>query len=89
MITVEEFVKKFMDEDDEVDLPRSRMVHDEEHIEHKLVCYVEVWEHGTQFFEVTRTRDNSGYWSDGERYPPTVAEVFPEEVTVIRYVAKT
>ena len=89
MITVEEFVEKFIDEDDGVDLPRSCMVHDEEYIDHKSVIYVEVWKHGTQFFEVTFTRDNSGYWSDGESYPPTVDEVFPEEVTVIKYVAKT
>lgn len=89
MLTVEEFVKKFIDEDYEVDLPRYCMVHDEEHIEHKLVIYVEVWKHGTQFFEVTRTRDNVGYWGDGESYPPTVAEVFPIEVKSIEYVERT
>lgn len=89
MFTVEEFAEKFIDEDGEVDLPRYCMVHDEENIEHKLVCYIEVWEHGTQFFEVTYARDNSGYWSDGERYPPTVAEVFPVEVKSIKYVERT
>ena len=88
MITVEDFVKKF-NKYDEVDLPKECLVHKEEFIEHKMVLNIAVWKYGEHFFEVTYARDNSGYWSDGESYPPTVAEVFPEEVTVIKYVAKT
>ena len=89
MLTVEEFVKKFMNEDDEVDLPRYYMVQDENYVEHKLAYYVEVWKQGTQFFEVTYARDNAGYRGDTETYPPTVAEVFPVEVTVTKYTERT
>lgn len=88
MITVEDFEKKF-NANYEVILPKECLVHEEEFIKHKMVLNIAVWKYGEQFFEVTYVRDNSGYWSDGESYLPTVAEVFPEEVTVIKYVAKT
>ena len=85
MITVEEFIEKFM-EDDEVYLPTSALVYKDESIEHKFVVYTKVFKHFGQFFEVTTSRDNTGYWGDGEKYPPIVTEVFPKEVTTTIYV---
>lgn len=86
-MTIDEFEEKFI-EDGEVKLPQSAIVYEDESIEHKLVISTVVWEYFGQFFEVTYTKDNSGYWRDGESYPPTVAEVFPKEVTVTKYVTK-
>jgi len=40
------------------------------------------------YFEVTFTRDNSGYWGDGESYDPEIYEVFPTQVTKTVYVHK-
>ena len=89
MLTVEEFVEKFIDEDGEVSLPRTCYIQEENIVDSKLLLCIEVWKKDEQFFEVTYAQDNSGYWDDGESYPPIVAEVFPEEVTITKYVKRT
>ena len=87
MFTVEDFEKLF-NKYDEVNLPPECVVHEEEHIDHKLVLHTIVWKYGEQFFEVIYAKDNAGYWGDGGSHPPIVAEVFPKEVTVTKYVTK-
>ena len=53
-------------------------------VEHKTVCQTNIYsvevEGVTKYFDVTFTSDNSGYWSDGESYPPEITEVVPVEV---------
>ena len=53
-------------------------------VEHKTVYQTDIYsvevEGVTRYFDVTFTRDNSGYWSDGESYPPEIIEVVPVEV---------
>lgn len=88
MFTVKDFKKK-LNQFDEVDLPPECLVHEEEYIDGKLLFNIVVWKHGEQFFEMTYTRDNSGYWGEGENYPPEVTEVFPIEVTTTKYVERT
>ena len=78
MITVNEFVEEFIDEDGEVSLPRSCYLQEEGAIDHELIVFVEIWKYNEQFFEVTYD----------EKYAPTVVEVVPKEKTVIVYVAK-
>lgn len=55
-------------------------------VEHKTVYNSDVYRVEGVYFEVTFTRDNSGYWSDGERYDPTICQVVPREVTKIEWV---
>lgn len=50
-------------------------------VDYKRVYRSDIYEVEGIYFEVTFSRDNSGYWSDGERYDPTIAEVFPKQVT--------
>jgi len=57
-------------------------------VEHKTVYNSNVYLVEGIYFEVTFTRDNCGYWSDGERYDPTIQEVFPKVITKIIYVNK-
>lgn len=87
MFTVAEFKERFI-EDGEVDLPKYCLVYEERIVDHKLIIYTEVWNYFGQFFEVTYTRDNSGYWGEGESYPVEVQKVFPKEVTKTIYVVK-
>jgi len=85
-ITVTQFETTYMDEDGEVDLPLSDRVEEGDTItEHKHVYNTDVYKVGDQFFAVTFTRDNTGYWSDGESYAPTVVEVFAKTITKVVY----
>ena len=56
-----------------------KRVHFEDYTEHKTVTTIEVYNLvGTdEYFEVSQDRDNCGYWSDGERYDPTLRKVTP------------
>lgn len=56
--------------------------------DYKLVYRSDIYEVAGIHFEVTFTRDNSGYWGDGERYDPTIQEVFPKQITKTIYVNK-
>lgn len=49
---------------------------------HKTVSQISVYQAGEQFFEVESTRDNCGYWGDGESYDPTCREVKPVKKVV-------
>lgn len=85
-MTADEFKDKFMDEDNEVDLPLTDLVdRGDEVVDHKHVYQSDVYEHNGQFFEVTYIRSNSGYWGDSEREDPIVSEVFPYTFTETRY----
>lgn len=53
-----------------------------EEVNHKTVYQTSVYRLHDQYFEVTSSRDNSGYWSDGERYEPDVREVKPVKKVV-------
>ena len=55
-------------------------------VEHKTVYNSNIYLVEGIHFEVTFTRDNSGYWGDGERYDPEIYEVFPTQVTKTVYV---
>lgn len=61
--------------------------------EHKTVYNTDVYEVTSgdvvEYFEVTFSRSNSGYWGDSERYDPEFKKVKPVEevVTVTRWVA--
>lgn len=57
-------------------------------VEHKTVYNSNIYLVEGIYFEVTFTRDNSGYWGDGERYDPTIQEVFPKQITKTIYVNK-
>lgn len=57
-------------------------------VEHKTVYNSNIYQVEDVYFEVTFTRDNCGYWGDGERYAPTIQEVFPKEITKIVWVNK-
>jgi hypothetical protein len=90
MITAEDFKKLFMPDGNgnfipEVDLPKYDLVYESENVKHKLVISTEVYKYFGQYFGVTYTRDNTGYWSDGESYPAEVAEVFPYTFIETRY----
>ena len=61
----------------------------EEYCEHKT-CYTSTYlqEIATgNYYEVTSSRSNGGYWSDSERYPYEVRQVVPREVikTIIEW----
>lgn len=56
--------------------------------EWKIKYRCKVYKVGEQFFEVTFSKDDCGYWGDGERYEPTICEVVPREVTKTIYVEK-
>ena len=88
MLTVEEFEEEFFDWH-EVHLPLRCMVHTEVYLEHKVLYKIEVWKYEIQFFQITYSRDIIGFWDNNECFPPTVVEVFPEEVTSITYVERT
>lgn len=60
----------------------------EDVVEHKAVYNSNIYQVEGVYFEVTFTRDNCGYWGDGEHYAPTVQEVFPKEITKIIWVNK-
>lgn len=49
----------------------------DDEVYHKTVSQISVYQAGEQYFEVEHTRDNCGYWGDGERYDPTCREVKP------------
>ena len=60
-------------------------------IEHKTVHQTSIYsadvEGVTRYFEVTFFRDNTGYWSDGESYPPEIIEVVHEQVVMTMWRA--
>lgn len=53
-------------------------------VEHKTVSQTSVYHlRGTdEYFEVTETRSNSGYWGDSERYDPEFRKVKPVKKVV-------
>lgn len=53
--------------------------HGDDIVEHKMVYQTSVYQLvGTEeYFEVTETSSNSGYWSDSERYDPEFRKVKP------------
>lgn len=59
-----------------------------EQCEHKTCWNSNVYQVADEYFEVTFSRDNSGYWSDGERYDPEFRKVVPrvKVVTVTEWV---
>jgi len=69
-------------DDDELIL----MTYDEE-TEHKSIITTSVYKltlgDEVEYFEVSWSRDNCGYWSDGERYPGEVRKVKPVTSTVV------
>ena len=69
-----------------------KRVHSEEEHNHKTVTCTEVFNIvGTdEYFEVSTDRDDCGYWSDGERYPPEFRKVKPIKETriVVTWVAE-
>jgi len=84
-MTPEEFKDKFIDEDNEVDLPDTDVVSYDEEVEGKYVSSTNVYKHGDQFFAVTFVRTNTSYWCDSEVTDVTVGEVFPYTFTETRY----
>jgi hypothetical protein len=74
-MNVQEFKEKHMDGSEVYDAECVYSGPDE--VYHKTVSQTSVYKVGEQFFEVTSMRDNSGYWSDGERYEPEVRIVKP------------
>ena len=89
MITAKEFEAQFITEDGECSLPGTACVDvGDEIAEHKTVYNSNVYLYEDQYFQVTWSRSNSGYWSDSESYPPEVVEVEPHEVTRIVYLTK-
>lgn len=44
------------------------------------------WHPTNQFYCVTTSRSNSGYWGDSERYGTKITKVVPKEVTKTIYV---
>lgn len=74
-ITVEQFIEQHMEDGEVFDAECVYAGPDE--INHKTVYQTSVYKLGEQHFEVTNSRDNSGYWSDGESYDPHVVEVKP------------
>lgn len=83
-MNAEEFKAKYMYEDDWGDCYGDGVacVRTEEDVEHKTCYLTKVFQvilpvYDVEYFEVTWTRDNSGYWSDGERYPGEVRKVTP------------
>lgn len=57
----------------------------EDVVEHKSVYNSNIYSVNGFFFDVTFTRDNCGYWGDGESYPPEIYEVKPVQVTKTEY----
>ena len=87
-MTPSEFFNKFMSDDplEGPDLPSSAKVYlSESVVNRKQVSSFEVWAHEGQFFKVTYTRSNSGYWTDSEYDAPVVTEVFPYQFSETRY----
>jgi hypothetical protein len=80
-MNVEEFKQKYMDEEyGEVYGDDVTCVYDgPDEVNHKTVYQTSVYKVVSgdveQWFEVTNSRSNSGYWSDSERYDPEVREV--------------
>ena len=68
------------------------IVSGDDEVSHKTVFNTDVYQVGVgdsaEYFEVTFSRDNSGYWSDGERYEPEFRKVRPihEQVVVTKWV---
>lgn len=77
-ITVEQFIEKHM-VDGEVftGVDVIEAYRGPQEVEYKTVSQTSVYQTGEQFFEVTNSWSNSGYWSDGESYDPHVVEVKP------------
>lgn len=97
-MTAEEFYEKYVNEDNDnewgecyPDTGEITLMTSDEETSHKTCYTTSVYKYvpTEEFFEVTWTRDNSGYWSDGERYPGTVRKVKPvtSVVTVTNYVS--
>lgn len=82
-MNAQEFAAAYVDEDDWGDCYGDgiKCVSVEEDVEHKTCYLTKVYQvdfaEGDEHFEVTWTRDNSGYWGDGERYPGEVRKVKP------------
>lgn len=53
-------------------------------VEHKTIYQTSIYsvevEGITRYFDVTFKSDNTGYWIDGESYPPEIIEVVPKQV---------
>jgi len=64
------------------------VVEGDEIVNHKAVYNVDVYKVGdgdsAEYFEVTFSRDNSGYWGDGERHEPEFRKVKPVYKQVVQ-----
>ena len=58
------------------------LMHEEDDVEHKTCYLTKVYRLVDDYFEVTWTRDNSGYWGDGERYGGETRKVVPVKKVV-------
>ena len=90
-MTPVEFFEEFMADDpaEGPDLPALHCVYTSDDVVwRKSVSSYQVWKYEGQYFKVTYSRSNSGYWSDGETYDPVVTEVFPYTFTETRYSEK-
>lgn len=85
-MTLEEFIANHLDQQHgEVYAnagTKPVLVYHNEEVEHKTVYTTEVYQIDDDYFEVVNSRDNCGYWGDGERYPPEVRKVVPRKKIV-------
>lgn len=80
-MNAQEFQEKHIEDGEVYDVDEEVFRGDQE-ISHKAVYQTSVYRVGEQYFEVTSSRDNCGYWSDGESYDPEVREVKPVKKVV-------
>lgn len=91
-MNAQEFKKNYLGDDDYDECVGEGCTLVEEgdwQIEHKTQYKTNIYSVGEEYFAVDFSRDNSGYWSDGETYPPEVRKVEPKTETkvIVRWVS--
>lgn len=76
-MNAQEFEQKYYEDGEIYGDDVKCIVKGDEQCEHKMCWNSNVYQVGAEYFEVTFSRDNSGYWSDGESYDPAFRKVVP------------
>lgn len=86
-ITADEFLALYNEYDGEPeDCPQ--VYTGPEQVEMKLMYQELVFQRGKQHFQITLSEDNTGYWGDGNSYPPECVEVVPQTKEITVYVPR-
>jgi hypothetical protein len=80
-LNIQEFQDKYYEDGEIYGDDVKCIVEGDDEVEHKTVYNTCVYQVGqgddTEYFEVTFSRSNSGYWGDSERYDPEFRKVVP------------